>query len=134
MKESFWFYIIVVIGLFVIVVSMLVQDLTTTSEADYYLVKEVMEAAMVDAVDYGTYRTTGKIKIIEEKFVENFLRRFSESVKGAKTYNIDFYDIYESPPKASVKVTTKTGNYTINMDSANFDIVTLLSGVLETKY
>ena len=70
MKESFWTYLVIALGLFIIVVLILVQDLTTTAEEDYYLMKEVMEAAMIDSVDYGIYRSTGEIRIIEEKFVE----------------------------------------------------------------
>lgn len=121
--------------MFVMVVMILVQDMTGTSEEDYYLTKEVMQAAMIDAIDYGVYRQYGDIRIIKEKFVENFIRRFSESVNSTKTYNIEFYEIYEEPPKATVRIMTATNEYQVTTDTAvDFDIVTVLSGILETKY
>ena len=55
MKESLWIYILMILGLFVIVVMMLIQDLTSTSEEDYYLAKEALEASMVDSLDLGLY-------------------------------------------------------------------------------
>ena len=135
MKESFWTYLLIVLGLFVIVVMMIIQDLTGTSEEDYYLTKEVMQAAMIDSIDYGVYRQYGDIRIVKEKFVENFIRRFSESVNSIKTYKIEFYEIYEEPPKATVRIKTATSEYQVSTDSAvDFDIVTILSGILETKY
>ena len=134
MKESFWGYLIVILGLFVLTIMIIVQNTTTTEEENTYAIKEIMEAAMVEAVDYGIYRKYGDIRMVREKFVECFIRRFSETVKGSKTYKIDFYEIYEDPPKASVKITTSTEEYDINADIANFDIVTMLNGILETKY
>lgn len=135
MKETFWTYLLIVLGLFVIVVMILIQDLTGTSEEDYYLTKEVMQAAMIDSIDYGVYRQYGDIRIIKEKFVENFIRRFSESVNSIKTYKIEFYEIYEEPPKATVRIKTATNEYQVSTDtSVDFDIVTILSGILETKY
>ena len=135
MKESFWTYLIIALGLFVIVILIIVQDLTTTSEEDYYLMKEVMEAAMIDSVDYGVYRAYGEIRIIEEKFVESFTRRFAESVTANKNYKLEFYEIYESPPKASVRISTSTRQYTINsQDVVDFSVVTILSNIMETKY
>lgn len=135
MKESFWTYLIIALGLFVIVVLIIVQDITTTAEEDYYLMKEVMEAAMVEAVDYGVYRAYGEIRIIEEKFVENFTRRFAESVTANKNYKLEFFEIYESPPKASVRISTSTREYTVNSeDVVDFSVVTILSSIMETKY
>ena len=134
MKEAFWGYLLIGLGLMVIVVMMLIQNYTSTSEEDYYLAKEVLEASMIDAVDYGVYAQTGEVRIIESKFRESFIRRFAQSVNNSKTYTIEFYDIYEAPPKASVLIKTKTGSYTVNSESANFDILTTLSGILESKY
>ena len=108
MKEAFWTYLLIALGIFIFVVLLLVQDLTSTDEEDYYLTKEVMEAAMIDAIDYGVYRQYGEIRIVKEKFYESFIRRYSESVGGVKTYKIEFYDVYETPPKASVRVRTST--------------------------
>ncbi len=97
---------------------------------NYYLVKEVSESAMIDSIDYGYYRESGELRINREKYVENFLRRFAENA-NLNTYQIDFYDIYESPPKASVEVTTKSNTYKITSDQTSFDIVNRVDSVLE---
>ena len=130
MKESYWGYWIILLGIFVIVILMLVSNVTTTNTQDYYLIKEVTEASMVDAVDLGYYRTTGELKINSDKFVESFLRRFAENVE-LNTYQIDFYGIYEAPPKVSVKVTTKSATYNVASDSTSFDITNRVDAILE---
>jgi hypothetical protein len=134
MKESLWGYWLIVLGLFVIVVMMLMQNYTTTSEQDQYLLREVTEAAMLDAVDWAHYRKYGEVRIIKEKFVEVFVRRFSETVNINKTYNLKFYDIYEAPPKVSVKVTTVTDSYNIMGDAnTNLQVINKIDSVLEVK-
>ncbi len=134
MKEAYWGYFIIGLGIVIIFTMILIQGVTTTREENYYLAKEAMEGAMIDAVDYGSYRLTGEIKISKEKFVECFLRRFSESVSSTKTYQIDFYEIYEAPPKATIKISTSTSTFVYTGDATEFDLVTTLSGILETKY
>lgn len=132
MKESAWGYGIITLGLLVLTVIMLTQNLTTTNEEDFYLGREVLSASMIDAVDLGSYRNSGKLVMSKEKFVEIFLRRFAESVSVTKTYQIDFYDIKEYPPKASVRIRTMSGDVSIANDSFSVSLDTLLSGVLET--
>ena len=104
---------------------------STTSEQDYHLIKEATEAALKDSVDWSHYRKYGELRIIKEKFVEDFSRRFSETVNINKTYNIKFYDIYEAPPKVSLKVTTKTDSYTVMGDTEAVDVVNKVSAILE---
>ncbi len=134
MKESLWGYWLIVLGLFVIVIMMLLQNYTTTSEQDQYLLREVTEAAMVDAVDWAHYRKYGELRIIKEKFVEVFVRRFSETVNINKKYNLKFYDIYEAPPKVSVKVTTMTDTYNVMGDAnTSLSVVNKIDSVLEMK-
>ena len=132
MKESGWGYGIITLGLLVLTVIMLTQNLTTTNEEDFYLGREVLSASMIDAVDLGSYRNSGKLVMSKEKFVEIFLRRFAESVSVTKTYQIDFYDIKEYPPNASVRIRTMSGDVSIAQDSFSVSLDTLLSGVLET--
>jgi hypothetical protein len=134
MKEAYWGYFIVGLGIVIIFTMILIQNITTTSEENYYLIKEAMGSAMIDAVDYGAYRLTGEVKISKEKFVESFLRRFSESSSPSKTYNIEFYEIYETPPKATIKISTSTSTQVFTGDATEFDIITTLNGILETKY
>jgi hypothetical protein len=136
MIESMWGYWIVILGISIFAIMMLLQNYTTTSEQDYYLMKEVMEASMYDAVDYGYYRETGKLTMNTEKFVENFLRRFADSVNINKNYRIDFYQIYEEPPAASVKVTTRTNDTNFgdaNKASEEVEVVNRLTGILYTN-
>ena len=130
MRESYWGYWIILLGVFVIVIMMLISNVTTTNTQDYYIIKEVTEQSMVDAVDLAYYRTSGELKINADKFVESFLRRFSENV-ALSTYQIDVYGIYETPPKVSVKVTTKSSTYRIGSSEETFDIVNKVDAILE---
>lgn len=132
MKETIWGYWIIMLGVFVAVIMMLISNVTTQNTQEYYLIKEVTEAAMIDSINLGYYRKYGELKIDREKFVESFLRRFAENV-SFDTYQIDFYDIYEAPPKVSVKVTSKSRTFRIAGDSTNFDIVNKVDAILEVS-
>ncbi len=90
---------------------------------------------MLDSIDYGVYRRYGDVRIIKDKFIENFIKRFSEGVGGSKTYSIEFYEIYEEPVKATVIVKTGTGSFQVTSDQVlDSGILTTLSGIVETKY
>lgn len=136
MKESLWGYWIVVLGISIVGVMVVLHNYTTTSEQDYYLIKEVLEASMNESVDYSFYRDTGRLKMNAEKFTENFVRRFSETVNINKTYELNFYQIYEEPPAASVEVITNTNstNFGQSNTAANEDVnvVNRVSGILYT--
>ena len=135
MKWSFAIAGVVIAGLIGLAIILLFQNITTNNEQDYYLLKEVAEAAMTESVDVAYYRTTGEIKISEQKFVENFIRRYAEVASfNANGYKIEFYDIMEVPPKASIRVTSKSDTYKITTDAQNFDIVNELNAILETVY
>lgn len=131
MKEAYWGYWLIILGVFITIVMMMISNVTTSSTQDYYLIKEVTEAAMLDAVDYNYYRSNKELKINREKFVESFLRRFSENVSITNTYTVEFYDIYEAPPKVSVKVSSTSSTFTIAGDSQNFGIVDKVDAILE---
>ena len=130
MRESFWGYWIIALGVGVIVIMMLISNVSTTNTQDYYVLKEILEAAMIDAVDYGYYRESGELRINKEKFVENFLRRLSESIPTG-TSTVNFYNLYEAPPKVSVEVTSKSNTYQINSSTETFDIVNRVDALLE---
>lgn len=131
MRNSFWGYWMVLFGVFIVVIMLMVRSVTTNTTQDYYLVKEITEASMVDAVDFAYYRDYGEIKMNKEKFIESFIRRFSETSSGNTTYTINFYDIYEAPPKASVEVRSKSDPVRVVGDSANFDIVNRIDSIIE---
>lgn len=113
MKESYWGYWLVILGIFIIVVMMLTQDATTISSQDYYQLKEAANAAVLDSIDYDYFAATNDIRMHKEVFVANFLKRFVQSVDATNTYRIDFIDLYESPPKVSVRVSTKSNSFMV---------------------
>lgn len=132
MKWSFASVGLIVLGLIGVSIILLFQQITTNNENDYYLLKEVTEAAMIDSIDMSYYRETGNLKIITEKFVENFTRRFAEStIFVTNDYNIEFYDIIETPPKVSIIINTGLGEYTINGNSDDYNIANKLDAILE---
>ncbi len=119
MKEAYWGYWLVLLGIFVVVVMLLANDATTTNTQDYYQLKEVANSALYDSIDYGYFSQTKQVRILKEVFVENFLRRFAETVGVTDTYNVQFYDLYESPPKVSIKISTSTAGFIVGRDAAN---------------
>ena len=133
MKESFWGVAVVVMGVVAIAFIFLFQSITNTEEQNYHLLKETTESAMMDAFDLSAFRATGVIRIDREKFVENFIRRFAESVTLSQTYEIRIYDINEEPPKVSLIVRTSTSTG-ITGETMTFDIENRLSAILEVPY
>ncbi len=131
MKNAFWAYWLILLGTVIVVIMMLVQNLTTSSTQDYFLVKEITEASMIDAVDYSYYRKYGEIKINKEKFFESFFRRFAETASLNTTYTISFYGVYEAPPKASVEIKSKSNTFTVLGDATTIDMVERIDSVLE---
>ena len=95
---------------------------------------------MLESIDWVCYRI-GKacgpydVKISEQKFVENFTRRYAASASGSvSSYEIQFYDIIEKPAKATVVIKGKTQKYGIlsgDGKDATFSLTNDLSGILE---
>jgi hypothetical protein len=133
MKESMWGYLIISLGIIIIAVILLVQRFTSRNEQDYYLSREIIKASMVDAIDYGSYGASGKLVMSKEKFVAVFTRRFAESVSPDNTYQLDFYDIHEYPPKATVKISTTSGEQVVKDTMLDLEIDTYITGILETR-
>ena len=133
MQTSFWGYFIIVLGIVSITIAMIFQDVTTTNDQNYYLIKEITEASMIDAIDIAYYRKEGGLAIDKEKFVENFIRRYSDSTSDLfrKNYNIQFHDIVEMPPKVSVSVNSKSQVFSFTGEQ--FDIYNKLDAILETR-
>ncbi|MBQ3306762.1 MAG: hypothetical protein IJG68_01055 [Bacilli bacterium] len=115
------------------------NNYSTGSELDYYLLKETTDAAMVDAIDKSYLRTCGLYRIDKEKFVESFLYRFASNIDASRGYTVGFYDINEVPPKVSIKIdslTTLSFNTGTgaegNKEAAN--ISTSYDAILESNY
>ena len=127
---------VITLGVLAIGVIYFFQNVTNTDEHNYNLLKESAEAAMYDSFDLSLYRTDGTIKIVQEKFIENFLRRFASNASLAHTYKIDIYDVNEVPPKVSIKVSTADGSTSTNITGENitFSVVNKIDAILETRF
>ena len=134
MKWSFYGVGMIVFGIVGFALIFLFVQLTVNSDEEYYLLKEVTEAAMIDAIDYPYYRSEGKLKIVKEKFVESFLRRFAESTNiNADSYDVKIYSVIESPPKVSVEIISELGERTFFDVEGNYNVLNDLDAILEYK-
>ena len=130
MKESFWGIMIFVFGVVSILIVFFFQAMTNTSEHNYVLLKEATQGAMLDAIDLAYYRQEGKIRIDQEKFVENFVRRFAQSAQLSRDYVIEIYDVSEEPPKVSLAISSV--EKTDGMDEIlEFNLIDRLDAILE---
>ncbi len=133
MKESYWGYWLITLGIFVIVIMMLIQNVTSNNTEDYYSMRQISEDAITDSIDFAYYREYGEIKINKEKFIECFLRRLANSASSNSNYDVTFVGIYEAPPKVSIEITSKTDKYSIASDSESFDISNKIDAILEQR-
>lgn len=157
MKMSFQALTLILLGMVGIVVISVFESVTINNESSYYVLKEAMKASMIESIDkayYATHRScsdntevcpvnssgspkcVGAIKISEQKFVENFTRRFAASINGdVNDYTLEFYDIIESPPKATVMIKSNTATFTSKENQtvvrSSADIENTLTGILE---
>ena len=133
MNESFWS--VLIIGLGVISVSFIIffQNMTSIDEQNYNLLRETTEAAMYDSIDMAAYKLNGTIKINREKFVENFVRRFAEGAQLSQNYKIEIFDVSETPPKVSIRVSSTLASNVTN-EIIEFNISNKLDAILETPY
>lgn len=134
MKWSFYGVGMVMFGLVGLAIVVLFIQLTVNSDEEYYLLKEVTEASMIDSIDLAYYRQSGKLKIVKEKFAESFFRRFAESTNvNANSYDIKISNIVESPPKVSVEIVSHLGERTIFKSTDDYDVYSDLDAILEYK-
>ena len=134
MKWSFYSAAMVMFGLIGFTIIFLFVELTVNSDEEYYLLKEVTNAAMVDSIDYAYFRDTGELKIVKEKFVESFFRRFAASTNiNADSYEVKIYNVIESPPKVSIEITSKLGVKTMLDETPDYGVINELDAILEFK-
>ena len=161
MSSSMWGYLFLFLGIMAASLLILFGSINSKNEQDYYLIKEVTQNAMLDSVDNNAYVAgleqsevdnvdtiycasgkPGTIRIVTEKFVENFARRFAEVAKQNKNYNyrIEFYDIIECPAKVTLRViSTEDSSWVRRIFKSNDNstdevlIVNDLSAILESK-
>lgn len=130
---------IIFLSLIALLLINVLTNFSTGGELDYYLVKETADASMKDAIDPVYYAKCGLYRIDKEKFVENFIYRFSSSVDNTRDYKLRFYDINEVPPKVSIKVDSLTvlafkAKQGKNANDTAADISTSYDLILETNY
>ena len=128
---------IILLSILALIFVNVLSSFSTGSELDYYLLKETVDAAMVDAIDYAYYHDHGIHRIDKEKFVESFLYRFNDTVDRSRDYDIQFYDINEIPPKVSVKIDSLTAMSVKNKETGKYEaakISTSYDAILETDY
>ena len=93
-----------------------------------------MQAAMIDAVDNSALRGDDpRLIMSRDKFVEVYIRRFAESITPDKEYKIDFYQISEEPPAATIRIRTYTGATNIgtaNNSEINVAVDTKITAIL----
>ena len=65
--------------------------------------------------------------------MENFIRRFANSATLNKTYTINFYSIYETPPAVSIEILTNTNHGMAMGTDLQSGVVTRLSAILEVN-
>ena len=143
MKWSFFQVGMIIFGLIGLVIVVLFVQLTVNSDEEYYLLKEVTEASMVESIDYAYFRDTGNLKIVKEKFVESFFKRFAESANlNAESYDVKIYNVVESPPKASIEIVNNLGSRKffwstdpdVNSSNINdYSVLSELDAILEHK-
>ena len=160
MSDAMWGYLFLLLGIMAAFLLILFGNINTTNETNYYLLKEVTQNAMLDSVDDVAYKVgltqeevdkidtikcvsgkPGTIRIVTEKFVEAFARRFAEVAPSKGDYKIEFYEINECPAKVSVKIISQQDysfvkrlfmrDTTINTEKT--DIVNQITAILETK-
>ena len=123
---------IIMLAIMSLAVVNIINNYSTGNEMTESLLRDTVEAAMLDAVDISYYQVSGGIiRMDKEMFVENFTRRFAQSVSSDKDYQIKIYDIYEIPPKVTIQVGSST---TATFEGEGLEIVNQISGIIETKY
>lgn len=128
-----WGYAIITLGVLAIGMIWFFANATRTDQHNFNLLKETTEAAMIDAIDLAAYRKDGTVRIEEEKFVENFIRRFAENADLSNKYVIEIYDVNETPPKVSLKVSSGAETNATG-EIIEFNVVNNIDAILETKY
>ena len=160
MNQSIWMYFFMVMGIVGLLLINIFGNVIVSNEQNYYLLKEITEASMIDAVDKKAYMDgvgwdgvtrdndpesmhcesgiPGTVRIVKEKFVESFVRRFADNAQLNKKYKIVIHDIDECPPKVSVSIVATEDFsfmkfFDVSYETSQQDIVNSLTGILENK-
>ncbi len=133
MKNSFWGYMVIVLGVLAIGVIWFIANSTRTDQHNFYLLREAVESAMIESVELGVYKDTGEIQIDEALFIENLVRRFANDADLKNTYVFEIYDISTKPPKVSMKISSASSTSATG-EIVTFNMVNNIDAILETTY
>ena len=131
MKESVWGYMVIVVGIVMIFIIFFFQNVTNTDEHNMSLLKEVTESSMNDAIDWTAYKNSGKVRISEGAFIENFIRRFAENAQLSSVDKIEFYKIQEEPPLVNIKILSSEDTKSIG-GNGDYTLTNTINAILET--
>lgn len=129
MQGSYWGYWLVVMGVAIVGLMVSVNGITATTTQDYYSLKEITEASMLESVDYAYYRDYNEVKMNKEKFMEVFVRMLAETMGATDTYEVNFYEMFEAPPKVSVEVKSNSGTNFIT--TGDYDVTTRIDAIIQ---
>ena len=130
MQSSYWGYWLIVMGVAIVGLMISVQGVTTNTTQDHYSIREVTEASMLEAVDYAYFRDYNEVKINKEKFMEVFVRMISETMGANDTYKVNFYEIYEAPPKVSVELKINSGAH---ISKEDYDKTKIIDSIIQIQ-
>ncbi len=133
MKDSFWGYMVITLGVIAIGVIWFIANSTRTDQHNFYLLREAVESSMIESVELGVWKDTGEVQIDEALFIENFLRRFASNADLSNTYVVEIYDISTKPPKVSMKVSSAS-NSSATGEIVTFNMVNNIDAILETTF
>lgn len=129
MQSSYWGYWLVVMGVAIVGLMISVNGITTTTTQDHYSIREVTEASMLEAVDYAYYRDYNEVKMNKEKFMEVFVRMLAETMGATDTNQINFYEMFEAPPKVSVEIKSHSGTNFVS--SSDYDVTSRVDAIIQ---
>lgn len=133
MGQSVWAYFVVLIGLVSLSLVGYFSGFATNAELDYYAVKEVQTAAMMDSIDFENFRETGAFRIRKATFVEQFMKRFAKAAGNGRKYKVTFTHIVEEPPLTSVLIESEANlsfSLSATADTADLLIKNRQTGIL----
>lgn len=126
MNSSFWGVFLFVVGLFGVAWIIFFGGTITDNERNYYSLKEITQAAIYDSIDEqvkfqgigydGVTKNNSpymhcengnmdEYRINREKFVESFIRRFSDTaITNDVNYKVRIKDISECPVLVNVEI------------------------------
>lgn len=129
MQSSFWGYWLVLFGIAITGLMISVNGITSTSTKDTYTSREIVEAAMLESIDYAYYREYNEVKMNKEVFMEKLIKKLANVMGSTDTYEVNFYEMYECPPKVSVEIKSHSGTSFIS--TSDYDVTNRVDSIIQ---